>query len=79
MGFNHARIGYASASEMYDAFQGAEGTHVRGFFAFAGGSGIDALRNLDWRRFARLYNGSGLVDEYAPRMQRAFNQALPLF
>ena len=79
MGFNHVAAGYATASEMFDAFQGPEGNHVRSFFAVAGGGGLDALRNLDWRRFARIYNGPGLVDEYAPRMQRAFNQALPLF
>ncbi len=79
MGFNHARTGYASASEMYDAFQGEEGTHVRGFFAFAGGGGVNALRNLDWDTFTRLYNGSGQVDVYSPLIQSAFAEAQQLF
>ena len=79
MGFNHARIGYTSASEMYEAFQGAEGTHVRGFFAFAGGGGIAALRRFDWRTFALGYNGSGQADLYAGLIQEAFAEAEALF
>ena len=84
MGFNHGMLGFGSASEMYDAFQGPEGAHVRGFFSFCEncgtpGQAIGSLRNLDWRTFARLYNGTGQVDTYAPLMASAFDEARRLF
>lgn len=35
---------------------------------------VDELKDRDWRGFARLYNGSGQVDYYATRMERAYDR-----
>ena len=35
---------------------------------------IRSLRDHDWRRFARLYNGPGQVNHYAPLMERAYSR-----
>ena len=35
---------------------------------------VDELKALNWRGFARLYNGSGQVDYYANAMERAYKR-----
>jgi hypothetical protein len=34
------------------------------------------MRLKDWRKVALYYNGSGQVDEYALRFERAYNAAI---
>jgi hypothetical protein len=70
MGFNHARVGFSTAREMFEAFGGSEDAQVRGFFDFISGpngasSMLSALRRGDLEAFATRYNGSGQAGHYA--------------
>ena len=71
---NFAMLGYASAKDMFDAFQRSENAHVLGFFDFcarqAGGL-IGYLRKRDFTSFALHYNGPGQVQLYAARLRSA--------
>lgn len=75
MGFNHARIGYPSATAMFKAFQSAP-VQTIGFINFflSDAKLVEAMRNKDWRRIAALYNGSGAIDTYAPLLQKAYEE-----
>ncbi len=69
MGFNHSRIGYDSAGEMFDAFQSDIRYHVLGLFDFIKGSGttspmIQALQRNNFESFASHYNGPGQAGHY---------------
>ncbi|HET7462171.1 MAG TPA: N-acetylmuramidase domain-containing protein, partial [Longimicrobium sp.] len=85
---NHRLLGYATPTEMYNAFQAAdERWQVLGFFdycQFKFGHGTrrgELLRDLrarDWRAFTRGYNGSGQVDAYSARLRDAHDQAMIL-
>ncbi len=66
MGFHSARLGFASVQDMFEKF-GADIRHqILGFFDFlnASQSMVPALRELDFVKFAGLYNGSGQKDKY---------------
>jgi N-acetylmuramoyl-L-alanine amidase len=65
---NFRRIGYDTPVQMYDAFQAGERAHVLGFFDFAQGPPINALRARNWSDFARHYNGSGKAAEYGTKI-----------
>jgi hypothetical protein len=71
---NYAMLGYASAADMFDAFQRSENPHVLGFFDFcarqAGGL-IGYLQQRDFAAFALHYNGPGQVQLYADRLRSA--------
>lgn len=75
MGFNHASIGYPSATAMLEAF-GEESIQTIAFINFILGrqSLVLAVRNKDWREIARIYNGAGNVDQYAPLLQGAYTK-----
>lgn len=75
MGFNHASIGYPSARAMLEAF-GSEPVQVIAFINFILGRPelLTAVRNKDWRTIARIYNGNGAVDRYAPILQGAYER-----
>lgn len=75
MGFNHARIGYPSAADMYVAFRSAQMQTI-GFINFClSDPGLaDAMRRKDWDRIAYLYNGAGAVDTYAPLLEQAYQK-----
>jgi len=69
MGFNHSRIGYDSAGEMFDAFQADIRYHVLGLFDFIKGAGttspmIEALQRNNFESFASYYNGPGQAARY---------------
>ena len=69
MGFNHSRIGYDSAGEMFDAFQSDIRYHILGLFDFIKGSGttspmIEALQRNNFESFASYYNGPGQAAQY---------------
>ena len=79
MGFNHAIVGYASATEMARAFGRSERWQVLAFFDFCAAQGIlDALRQEDWRHFATVYNGPGNADAYAAKIAAACAEAKAL-
>lgn len=76
MGFNHARIGYPSAKDMFKAFDSASMQTV-GFINFCLSDPVlmDAMRRRDWRTIAARYNGTGAVDTYAPLLEQAYKAA----
>lgn len=70
MGFNHALVGYVSASAMVDAFMASEANQVEAIVRFMASKRLDSqLRKIDalkrpstpddWRPVALGYNGSG--------------------
>ncbi len=70
MGFNYSMIGYASVEAMFEAFQSEERIQLIGFFDFVKSRGaVPALQSKDFVRFARLYNGAGQENIYAPRIK----------
>ena len=73
LGKNHLAAGFGTAEAMCEVFGTLEG-QVRGFFNFIESTpgALDALRQLNWREFARIYNGPGNVNDYAPKMANAY-------
>lgn len=73
MGFNAEACGYPDAATMVFAFRKPD-EQLRGFAGFVKSDRrlLQAIRARDWETFARIYNGSGQVDEYAGRMKRAY-------
>lgn len=73
MGSNHARCGYSSAKEMYDAFAASEAVQLEGFIKFITSDSklLKACQNKDYRTMAALYNGQANVDDYAPKIEAA--------
>jgi hypothetical protein len=77
---NYRILGYATPLAMYEAFQNSERYHVLGFVDFCArrfkaGRMFKALREHDWRTFARGYNGAGQVEAYAAKLLKAYNTA----
>jgi hypothetical protein len=71
---NYSMLGYASAMNMFDAFQHSENASVLGFFDFcarqAGGL-FGFLQQGDFAAFALHYNGPGAVEVYAAKLSNA--------
>lgn len=67
MGFNFKVIGYNSVEDMFNAFASDVKLQLLGVFSFiaADPSMLKALRQNDYRTFARLYNGPGQPEFYA--------------
>lgn len=81
----HSLCGYATASEMYYAFQESERWHVLGFFDFCAhknapseGQLIAYIGDKDWENVARYYNGPANVASYAPKFASAYDTAVSL-
>lgn len=75
MGFNFARIGYDSVSEMFEAFASGLRAQILGLFDFIKGPGTDstlleALRRRKFTDFAAGYNGPAQAAQYAARLER---------
>jgi hypothetical protein len=72
MGFNFGVTKHGNARDMFLAFQDSCIEQVQGFFGFVRKNNITkAIKNKDWRTFARVYNGSGAVDDYSGKLNRA--------
>jgi hypothetical protein len=75
MGFNHAEAGHGSAVKMVQKMADRESAHLTAFVDLIKSWGLaGALRAHDWTAFARRYNGSGQVAEYARRMESAYRR-----
>jgi hypothetical protein len=76
MGFNAVRCGFVNAGDMYAKMLGDENYHLIGFFnyCYSDPDLLAAMRKKDWRTIAALYNGTGLVDIYAPRLELAYKR-----
>ena len=75
LGENAEWLGYGTPKKLAEtAMSGIEG-QLAVMLQFIRKRGlIDALGGLDWRGFARLYNGSGQVDYYSTRMAAAYKR-----
>ncbi|WP_127489372.1 N-acetylmuramidase domain-containing protein [Paenibacillus ehimensis] len=75
MGFNYKQAGYHSAREMFDDFNRGHEQQINGMIHFMrgynGGKLLKALKNNDLRSFVTQYNGSGQVDAYTEKMEKA--------
>lgn len=75
MGFNAQAAGFDSASAMVERMADDEGAQLRAFVALVRAWRLDgALRAHDWTRFAARYNGDANVQEYAARIESAFQR-----
>jgi hypothetical protein len=81
MGFNFARLGFANATDMVNAFNTSERSQMQGMVSFfvndnTGSSAVptplaNAIRARNYNEIARLYNGSNNVATYSPRIRAA--------
>jgi hypothetical protein len=76
LGSNYAMLGYASATELFEAFAESERAHVFGFFDFCAQCKLlEHACNQGWSAFAKGYNGPGNADIYGTRIADAFAAA----
>lgn len=72
MGFNAEKCGFDSARDMYTQFADSEDQQIMAIVKYLLRSGgKDELQREDCNGLARIYNGSGQVDIYGPRLKRA--------
>lgn len=76
MGFNHAVCGFATVGEFVDAMKKSEGEHLLAFVNFVINNGLaDELRNKQWARFAKGYNGAGYAkNKYDIKLAAAYRK-----
>lgn len=77
MGFNHAKLGYATVNEMWDDFKTGEYAQVKGMANFIKNTRglLDALKRKDWHRAAYLYNGPAYAKhKYHIKLEKAYNK-----
>lgn len=76
MGFNYKRCGYSSAQEMYDDFATGEAAQLKGLICFIASdlNLLKACQDKNYRTMASLYNGSGNVNIYAPKIEKAYKE-----
>lgn len=73
MGFNAQRLGYPSAQAMWLAYHDETAQIIGAInYILSDGDLVEAVRAKDWRTIAYLYNGPGAVDEYAPKLEAAY-------
>lgn len=76
LGSNHRECGYGTVEEFVGAMLESEGHHLQAFVCFCQSSGLDnALRRLDWARFAKGYNGPGYAqNSYDKKLAAAYQK-----
>lgn len=76
MGFNHKACGCATIQEFINAMYDSEDTHLELFVSYIINSYLDdELQNLDWKGFARGYNGPAYTkNKYDSRLASAYKQ-----
>ncbi len=78
MGFNHEKIGYPSVQKMFNNFSKDIRYHILGFFEFLDPLMLTALRNGDFKQFAKFYNGPGQADYYGEWLSTAYSKIVHL-
>lgn len=76
MGFNYATCGCKSVSEFVAEMTKSEGKQLELFIRFLQGNKWDAyLRKLDWKEFARRYNGPGYAqNQYDVKLEKSYKR-----
>lgn len=76
MGFNYADLGYATITDFVVAMGTTTG-QIDSFVKFIQKNQLTtAIRNRDYETLARVYNGPAAVEEYAPRLEKAYEDML---
>lgn len=77
MGENWSRIGWSSVQAFHRAMQASERDHLDAFvgFCFSKRGLVEAIRARDFDTIARLYNGSGAVSVYGPKLRAAYQSS----
>ncbi|WP_333826847.1 N-acetylmuramidase domain-containing protein [Pararhodobacter sp.] len=74
-GMNHVAAGFDSPEAMVEHMAISAAHQLGAFVQLVEAWGIaGAIRGHDWQAFARRYNGSGQVAEYARRMEAAYRE-----
>lgn len=76
MGFNFDDAGYPSVQAFINAMYAAEANHLMAFVNFVKSNNLaDELRRLDWKEFARVYNGKNYkINKYDTKMAAAYRR-----
>lgn len=76
MGFNYAVCGSKTVAEFVEEMTKGEGNQLNLFVRFLQGNKWDVyLRNLDWKEFARHYNGSEYAkNQYDKKLEKAYQR-----
>lgn len=78
MGFNYKDAGYTSALSMSQDLQSSVVANINAFGNMLRKMGlIDTLRNKEWEKFARVYNGPGFkLNNYHIKMQNEYERII---
>lgn len=81
MGFNHEAAGHLTVQGFVNAMYQSEGAQLDAFVGFVRANGLaPALRERDWRTFARKYNGSAYAaNRYDAKLAQAYTKHLEAF
>lgn len=77
MGFNHKVAGFDNVEDFVIAMYESESNQFKAMLNFvknATTSMVPALKQHDWKTFARSYNGAGNVGTYAPKLENSYNK-----
>jgi peptidoglycan hydrolase-like protein with peptidoglycan-binding domain len=76
MGFNFGLCGFATLEDFHAAMLKSEGEHLKAFCHFITSSNLDGpLRNHNWVKFARGYNGKTFrKNKYDTKLEAAFKK-----
>jgi hypothetical protein len=80
MGANYAACGFDRVDDFVNAMATGEARQLAALVTFIGGNAAmkRALQQLDWARFASIYNGPDYADnEYDTKMARAYAALVP--
>lgn len=75
LGINHAAAGYSNVEAFVDGMMTSQRKHLEAFVNFikADTNLLSSIREQNWTRFARAYNGSGEAKhDYHGRLERAY-------
>jgi N-acetylmuramidase/Putative peptidoglycan binding domain len=74
MGFNHAAAGFDSAQKMVSAMVESEDAQLQAMVNFLQSNGLaQALKNQDWAKFARIYNGPSYAkNQYDVKLEQQY-------
>ena len=74
MGYHWKDLGYQSANDFVKRMEKSEGEHLKAFARFVKKNNlVKHLKNKDWAKFARGYNGPGFKkNKYDEKLARAY-------
>jgi hypothetical protein len=73
MGFNHEVVGYSDIDDFVQAMHESEAKQLAAMMNFLKASNlVSALRDRDWQKIARFYNGPNGVGVYDVKLAKAY-------